>query len=120
MANPKNFIPAKKKYAPRQPKGIAQILGDSARSLRISSKLKSYAAFPEWPEVVGPAIAQVSYPEKILYGNLLIVRVIDTAWAQELSMQKETILDKINHHGKGSHINDIRFVVGSPISFKPA
>ena len=118
MANPRNFTPARKSRGPRQVKSIDQILSSTARSLKISTKIKSYSAFPDWPEIVGSTISKISYPEKILQSNLLVIRVIDTAWAQELSMQKEAILDKINLHGKGAHINDIRFVVGSPLSFK--
>ncbi len=115
-------------YRRRKPENIGSILestlrgkytantGDKAGT-RLDKKLEQYAAFPHWPEIVGEQVAAVSRPEKILGGKLLIVRVVDAVWAQELSLQKHTLLEKIQGFELGTLIEDIRFTIGNPKSF---
>ena len=109
------------------PKDIASILkstlarkytaGTGSNSgTRLDKKLEQYAAFPQWPEIVGEEVAAVSRPEKILGGKLLVVRVADAVWAQELSLQKHILLEKMQNAESGSLIEDIRFTIGSPKS----
>ncbi|MCB0323839.1 MAG: DUF721 domain-containing protein [Bdellovibrionales bacterium] len=81
---------------------------------RLDKKIEQYSAFPDWPLVVGEDIARVAKPEKILRGNTLVVRVLDAAWAQELSMLKTQLMDSIFEYGLGGTIVDIRFITGSP------
>ncbi len=105
-----------KRYS--QPKAASSIIDSAFRAFGVKKKLAQYEAFPLWPEVVGKEVALVSYPEKIVRGKVMVVRVIDSAWGQELSLRKPTILDKIHNLGIGSTIEDIRFVIGSPEHFK--
>lgn len=93
------------------------ILETTLNRLRISRKVHAYAAFPHWQEIVGEELAKISNPEKIIRGNVLLVRVSDAAWVQELSMQKTSILDKMYQSGLGAAINDIQFVTGDPNFF---
>lgn len=76
--------------------------------------MSEYSAFPEWPEIVGAEIAAVAVPEKIVKRKLLVVRVIDAAWTQELSFRKRELLELLS--GFGTPIEDVRFVTGDPIS----
>lgn len=84
----------------------------------LKKKAEEYAAFPFWKEIVGEEIASVAVPEKIIGGRVLKVRVIDAVWAQELSLMKTELLEKIHSSGKGALVDDIRFTIGNPKSFQ--
>jgi predicted nucleic acid-binding Zn ribbon protein len=98
----------------KAPTSVARILEHTLGAYRLERKLEQYAAFPDWPQIVGEEIAAVALPLKIIRGNTLIVQVVDAAWAQELSMMKDAILERIFKHGKGATISDVRFVTGNP------
>lgn len=100
------------------PENVANILGFTLGSFALKKKAKEYSAFPFWPEIVGEEVAAVAIPEKILRGKVLVVRVLDAVWAQELSLRKNEILDGLHKFGKGAVIEDIKFSIGSPKSIK--
>lgn len=52
---------------------------------------------PLWRTIVGPRVADRALPVRLENGNLLI-RVATSAWAQELSMLSETILERLREH----------------------
>ena len=101
-----------------RPTDISQILESTLSRRHLDKKLEQYAAFPLWPEIVGEAVAKVSRPQKILAKRLLVIEVSDAVWAQELSLQKSDLLKKIRASDMGAGIDDLRFVTGSPKSFK--
>ncbi len=111
---------SKAKYRPKNkaPKSVASVLERTLGAYRLDKKLEQYAAFPDWPEIVGQEIAAVAIPEKIIRGKTLVVRVQDAVWAQELSMMKKDILERIFEYGSGALIEDIRFATGSPSNFE--
>jgi len=91
---------------------VSDVLSKTLKYKRLDKKLKQVELFPEWEEIVGAKIAKISKPNRLLGSNILELEVIDSVWAQELSMRKAEILDKIHASGKGAPISDIRFVVG--------
>ena len=91
---------------------VASAVETTLSKYHLRGKLKEYSAFPHWQEIVGTAIAQVAVPERILRRKILAVRVLDAAWAQELSMQKKELLTKLNDAGFGALIEDIQFLTG--------
>jgi predicted nucleic acid-binding Zn ribbon protein len=93
---------------------VSDVIKSALGKFRIDKKVEQYAAFPHWEEIVGPEVAAVTIPEKIIRGKVLAVRVLDAAWAQELSMQKKEILDKLNDFGFGAVVEDIHFLTGDP------
>lgn len=100
------------------PKAVRDLLDQTLKAFRLTAKAAEYEAFQFWPDVVGPEIAKISMPEKLLRKRVLVVRVIDPVWVQELSLQKAEILDRMNALGVGAVIEDIRFVAGGPEGFK--
>jgi predicted nucleic acid-binding Zn ribbon protein len=102
----------------RKPKTAGEILSATLGAYHIKDKINEYQAFPHWREIVGDEIADISKPEKIIRGRILVVRVLDAAWAQELAMKKMQLIDQIYLSGKGSMIEDIQFVTGSPRSIQ--
>ncbi len=99
-----------------------QAAGDLLKSIlgvyRLDKKLDQYNAFSRWEEVVGPEIAQIARPERISKNSVLVIRVVDPVWAQELEMRKLELLEKLRALGTGAHFEDIRFVSGGPESTK--
>lgn len=97
---------------------VGNILKRTLSSYRIDKKIEQYSAFPEWKEIVGSETSQVAVAEKIIRGKILVVKVLDAAWAQELSMQKHELIEKINKTERGAIIEDIHFLTGDPRSIK--
>ena len=101
----------------RPPKAIGDILAAAVKRPDLKAQFDRYAAFPHWLEIVGPDIAKVAIPEKIIRKRVLVIRVLDSAWAQELSLQKQSLIDKISSFDLGAQIEEIRFITGSPRQF---
>ena len=108
-----------RRYQPRMraPKSIADILSIAVKRPDLKQQFDRYAAFPHWAEIVGPEIAKVAIPEKIIRKRVLVVRVLDSAWAQELSLQKEQLISKVCAFEVGAQIEEIRFLTGNPKQF---
>lgn len=100
------------------PKDASSILSSALKHLHIEKKIEKYAAFPHWPEIVGPDIAAVAVPQRIIQDKILVVLVKDAVWAQELSLQKTEILEKLRGFDAGALIEDIRYTTGSPRDFE--
>ncbi|MCC6932344.1 MAG: DUF721 domain-containing protein [Deltaproteobacteria bacterium] len=102
----------------RKPQSAADILTNTFKHLHIEKKLKQYENFHYWPEIVGQTIAGVTKPEKILNKKILVVRVIDSVWLQELSFKKNEYLTKLNKVSDNVYFEDIRFICGNPKQFQ--
>ena len=62
-----------------------------------------------WDRVVGPRIAARSEPYRLERG-ILLVRVASSAWANELSLLCDPIVEQLR--GQGIAVTGVRFVVG--------
>ncbi len=99
------------------PRSVGDLLGFAFRSPVIREKLQQYSAFPRWEEIVGPELAEVTIPEKIVRGKVLYLRVIDSVWAQEIALMKPQLLEQIRRCGTGAVIEDIRCTISNPKAF---
>lgn len=70
------------------------------RKAGLTRRLDQASVIPEWPELVGPTIAEVATPEVVLEGGILVVRVTSAAWANELQLMSPEILRKLGQKGK--------------------
>jgi predicted nucleic acid-binding Zn ribbon protein len=77
----------------------------------------------DWPDIVGESMAARSFPDRYDRG-IVWIAVQGSAWAQELRMQKDQILERLDARGKGL-FQDLRFGVRplpketSPLPGKP-
>ncbi|MCD6234502.1 MAG: DUF721 domain-containing protein [Candidatus Neomarinimicrobiota bacterium] len=71
--------------------------------------LIEYKAFRKWRDVVGEKIADVTEPEKIVYG-ILYVRVRDHVWRNELMMMSEELVEKYRTLMGETIVKKIRFI----------
>lgn len=97
---------------------IADVIGGAFSAYHLKGKVKEYAAFPYWEEIVGPDLAKVAIPERIIRRKVLVVRVLDAVWAQDLTLRKDELLSKLTEFGEGALLQDIKFVTGNPRTVK--
>ena len=90
-------------------KSLKKALEDAINSAGIKSALNQETAVLIWDSVVGGNISSVTKAERVDSGNL-IVKVESPAWRQELYMQKEGIINKINKKIGTKAIKEIRFI----------
>ena len=93
------------------PSPVARVLQSALGKNGLDKKLARYRFVLHWDEIVGERIARLAQPE-CLRDGALIVRVNDSAWAQELSFQKRVILARLAKYVDPSdHITDVMFYV---------
>ena len=96
--------------------GVDQVLTRTLAQYGIEEKLTRYRFVLHWDEIVGPEIAKRTRPECVR-GDSLVVRVSDSAWAQELSFQKHVILSRLSKFLERGHVvRDIKFYVSGDIA----
>jgi predicted nucleic acid-binding Zn ribbon protein len=91
-----------------KPLPIDRLLDRTLKELEIDGQAKRYDIFNRWEEIVGPAIAAVTVPERIASGTI-IVAVKNAAWRYELTMRKSEILHKIRQETGGYEVKDIQW-----------
>ncbi len=64
-----------------------------------------------WPEIVGPLLAAKTCPAR-LKGGVLTVCAVSSAWAQELSLSRATVLERIDGVLARGTVREVRVIVG--------
>jgi hypothetical protein len=64
-----------------------------------------------WNKAVGPQIASQSRPEHVRR-EILLVKVANSVWMQQLHFLKEEIIGKVNTVLGKTSVKDIRFAIG--------
>jgi len=94
---------------------IGSILQASLRKLGLQSGIKEHAIWDAWDGIVGDRIARFSQPESIKNG-LLVIKVSDPVWMQQLQFMKDIIMAKVNEYFKESLVKRIYLKMGGSIS----
>ena len=94
----------------RQPsaKSLASALDEMIETFSLT-KIREYNAVTHWAEIVGEQIARVSEAVRVDRG-VLVVRVTNGPWRNELNLMKADILAKVNRAAGQTKLRDIRFV----------
>ena len=99
------------KYRKPEPTLLRGILGRTLEKYGIDKDIARYQFVLYWKKIMGADAAARAVPECIR-GNTLVVRVANSAWAQELSFQKATILSRLKKYAPDTAtITDVRFYV---------
>jgi predicted nucleic acid-binding Zn ribbon protein len=96
-----------------RPEKIDSILDRLLSRMGITARLEREKAIVSWEEAVGAAIARRSAAVS-LSGGRLVVAVENSAWLQELSLMKESLIEKVNSRVGKPVVEDIIFRIGSP------
>ncbi|MFC1560237.1 DUF721 domain-containing protein [Candidatus Margulisiibacteriota bacterium] len=92
---------------------IGKILEVNAKNApAISRVLDEVRVFSAWEKAVSGKIAANSSPEKFVAGTLYL-KAKSSTWAQELSLIKETLLEKMNSVLGQEVIRDMKFKTGT-------
>jgi predicted nucleic acid-binding Zn ribbon protein len=89
---------------------LSRILEDTLRKLESNAGLEARAVML-WAEVVGLQLARVS-EARAVQGGTLLVATRSSAWNQELSFQKATIIRRYRERLGKDVVKDVRFAVG--------
>ena len=91
---------------------VKSILGKALAKQGLEKKIDRYRFMAHWPEIVGAGLTGVCKPD-YFSKDTLVVRVINSGWAQELGFLKPSILQKVaSFMPAGQKIEDIIFRVG--------
>jgi predicted nucleic acid-binding Zn ribbon protein len=90
------------------PSPLGALLHDLFRVKKWQQRLDQHALFLHWEEIVGPDLAERARPDCIR-GDVLWLRVIDSVWMQQLSLQKIILLALLNDRLGEKGVKDIRF-----------
>jgi predicted nucleic acid-binding Zn ribbon protein len=92
------------------PTSLSNVIKETLKEFGLDKKARSYSVITGWAEVVGEKIAHASQAEKLERG-VLTVRVVSPVWRYELTMQKQTIIDKIDAAFGPGLVRDIQWRV---------
>jgi predicted nucleic acid-binding Zn ribbon protein len=90
---------------------LSRILDDAIRKLDLGEAALEARAVMFWPEIVGPQMALASEARSMRAGTLLVV-ARSSAWNQELTFQKNTLLRRYRERLGKDVVKDIRVSVG--------
>lgn len=94
---------------------IDQILKKSLKDLQLEETFQVYPIWKNWSSLLGVTIASKSQPDYMM-GKTLVVSVENSVWMNELQLQKNKLLEKINQLALDSPIADIRFRLKTEVS----
>ena len=90
---------------------LDRILPDSMGRNEVLKAARAQRALRQWEEVVGPALAARSQPDRYERGTVWVA-VQGSAWAQELRMRRDQLLSRLTEiAGEPGLFTDMRFGV---------
>jgi predicted nucleic acid-binding Zn ribbon protein len=102
--------PTGRQFNKRDPEALNKVIDLAFRRFGLSEEVSKYRFVLHWKEIVGEEIAKRSHPE-YLKGSTLVIKVMDSAWSQELSFHKKVIITRLNKFLGKEDVKDILFVV---------
>jgi predicted nucleic acid-binding Zn ribbon protein len=88
------------------------VLADLVNRLEFRERLREYAVWNVWREVVGDLLASKAEPIRI-EGGKLFVHVANSTWMQELQFLKDEIRTRLNHRLEGPVVREIFLILGA-------
>lgn len=90
---------------------VGQMLSPALGREEVMRASRAFKVLREWPQIVGEAMAQRSFPDRFDRGTVWVA-VEGSAWAQELRMQKDQIIQKLEEKaGETGLFLNLRFGV---------
>jgi hypothetical protein len=92
---------------------IKEVIDDLFATSALPFNLGDARIWKIWDGVVGKEIAEHARPSTINRG-ILLVKVTDSVWLQELEFMAEMLKEKLNSRLRTDAVRKIRFKVGTP------
>lgn len=74
---------------------LDEVLGSAVDAKEILRAARALRVLRSWPDIVGPHLAERSHPDRYERGTVYVA-VQGSAWAQELRMVQERLLERLN------------------------
>ena len=95
--------------AGRDPRSLGDTLSQVTEDFGWTGSLAQHEVFARWAEIVGPDVAGHSEPITLSDG-VLTVRCDSTAWATQLRMLRQSVLESLAEAVPAAQIESIRFL----------
>lgn len=95
---------------PRNTTSLDGILGEALRRLGLEQGIRARQSLTLWERVAGETIANATRAGDIRNGTLYVY-TRSSAWSQELSMLRETLMERLNAELGEEVVKDLRFQV---------
>lgn len=92
----------------RDVQNIKDLVMQNLRENGLETPLLQKRLVDAWPEVAGPSVARFTR-EVSIYNQVLYVKLSSPVLRTELSMRRQTFIDKLNHIVGARIITDVRF-----------
>ena len=92
----------------RDVKNIKDLVMQNLRENGLETPLLQKRLVDAWPEVAGPSVARFTR-EVSIYNQVLYVKLSSPVLRTELSMRRQTFIDKLNHIVGARIITAVRF-----------
>ena len=92
----------------RDVKNIKDLVMQNLRENGLETPLLQKRLVDAWPEVAGPSVARFTR-EVSIYNQVLYVKLSSPVLRTELSMRRQSYIDKLNNTVGARIITDIRF-----------
>ena len=92
----------------RDVKNIKDLVMQNLRENGLETPLLQKRLVDAWPEGAGPSVARFTR-EVSIYNQVLYVKLSSPVLRTELSMRRQTFIDKLNHIVGARIITDVRF-----------
>lgn len=89
-------------------KSLGDALGDLVKQLGIKQKLDETRAIESWYQIAGPTINEVTESVWIARKKLF-VKVSSSVWRQELHLQRQAWLQRLNETAGSNVVQEIVF-----------
>ncbi len=89
-------------------KSVGEILGEAKEFEKIRTTVQNVAVVKEFSKIF-PEFKKVAKPKKV-HGSTLLLRVQDSVWRNELYINRDKMIKKINDYFGREIIKKIRFV----------
>lgn len=94
-------------------KRVADLLGKAVEQTEVLRAARAQAVVRQWASIVGEVLATKATPERFERGTLWVA-ASGSAWAQEIALRKELILDRLNGLADERLFEDLRVGTREP------
>ncbi len=97
----------------KSPARVGEVIERYLTRAGLAARVAQAQVIPDWPRLVGPQIAAVTTPERVGADGTLLVRVVTSAWMNELQLMAPDIIARVNAGRGGGRVKGIRWLLAT-------
>jgi len=95
----------------RKPTAMGDVIASVLKQAGLTERLAQVSVIPEWPQLVGPQIAEVTEPLLLQQDGTLVVMVKTHGWMQELTLLEPELLRSLNRDPSRAPVVRLRLLL---------